>query len=270
MAYTIQATWDTSSTGLTCVLDEQGTANTSVTVSVTNLCHTAIPSSNTGVAYSKFATVFASALDSASPSGWTYTVDLTTTGSQAYYTVASTGNSFKLTFSGSGDPGTHMQNVLGYDGDIGSYGSSHQGFWIPYYLILPVHGGPSRSSGDYEPEDIAEDEEADDGTPTAIIRTQVPTYHDWFQLLEPIASVYKRKTSSSLGQGKAVAWTYQHFWEHVRADRPFLTVDFGGSGETTVHTMRAKAASFRPERNVDNYDEYWDLEFRTRIRGARL
>lgn len=268
MAYTIQATWDTSDTGLACVLDESGTATTSVTITATNLCHTAITSANTGLAYAAFATEFKSALDTASPSGWTYSVDLTTTNGQSYYTVASSGNSFKLTFSGSGDAGTHLRQVLGYDGDIGSYGSSHQGFWIPYYLIMPEHGAVSRSTGDYEPDKIAEDEEADDGTPTSVIRTQSPTYHDWSQMIEPIASVYKRKTSNALGQGKAVQWTYQHFWEHVRSDRPFLTADL--AGETTVHTMRAKGANFKPRRTTENFDDQWDLELLTRVRGDRL
>ena len=65
----------------------------------------------------------------------------------------------------------------------------------------------------------------------------------------------------------ACPWSYQHAWEHVRSggSLPFLVVE---GSDSTVHTLRADGASFRPSRFAGKDIALWSVPFKTRQLGT--
>lgn len=170
------------------------------------------------------------------------------------YTISATGT-FSVDFTSVSS--SLLGQALGFSSML-SGASSYTSTVRPFYLLTGTCGGKSQVSDDYEPDNIVETAEAEDGTTYSRSRFSAPIYQDFRLPLEPRARVFKRRAEA------AVPWTFQHFHEHVRGQEPFLLVD---DAESTVHVLRKRSAAFAPSRVVQDFDDYWDLEMNTYVKG---
>jgi hypothetical protein len=265
-AIRLDATWDTDTVGMAVELDEESVTNATVTLSTGRYCHTTIDHTTAtesvlDVSYAQLATVLQSALNTAGTH--TYAVSIVDGDEpSAFYRITATGGNFRLSFTAAGDEGEHLREALGFEGDVASYGTTHDGFWIPKYMMLPVSGGISRWSPPHEPRDTALVAESEDGGHYSVHLTTSGTYEDWVQTVEPPASVYRIHVASALGKGRAVQWTWEDFVKHVRSARPFVRI-WDGSASNTVHTLRTSASRFAPELMIADAELYYELRLDT-------
>ena len=160
--------------------------------------------------------------------------------------------------------------ILGMN-EAGSYSTSKTSDNAAWFWCAAESGGISNVSDDYEAGDIAYDAETDDGAATGIAWSKPPIYYDFAVQMETAAKTLKRSAAST------TPFTYQHLWEHVRNVHPFLVVlggTYSKSGNNPqitsatklgVHQLRAEGASWRPERVSPDYDDLWNVPFRTRL-----
>lgn len=128
----------------------------------------------------------------------------------------------------------------------------------PYFVIGTEIDAKSSASGVYEPNDIATEAEADDGSSYSVSRITAPKYEDWRFVFESRAATFKQYATSS------VPYTFEHFLEDVRAHHPFWVRN---ASESTVYRMMAKAARFKPVRETKDYDDHWHWPFDCRVVG---
>lgn len=262
--------------GVAVVVDDDGSAGEAEIASGTH-AHTSIATvedvEGNAVArysaYTAFAVVLAAALNTASTGVGTYTVTWNgTTG----YTVAYSAGNFSLSFSTvtTAAQGVLLRQILGFSGDK-SGAASYSSDARPFFVIIPTVEGRTQMTDEMEPDDLASEAVADDGTAYQVSRDSLEVWSDWRQTAETNTApstfsaagtpVYARHATS------AVPWTYQHAWRHMRlADHPFLVLDTGTS-ESAVHQIRAEGASFRPQRFAAADYDLWSLDFRTRLIG---
>lgn len=225
--------------------DGGGAHSCSVTA---NFCHVSIASVTATSGYSDFATLLQSAMNGVS-SGYTVSFSTTTLA----YTITR-GTAFTI----DGGTSAAMTAMLGTPNTGSS--TTHTSTIRPYGVVAGTVGGRSRDSGVYEVDGIAYDGEADDGSSYSVARTAAPSYLEFSIPLEPKSAVYIRSAVAS------VPWTWQHLWEHARSVEPLLVVD-SNTSESIVCKLRSDGASFKPEREVADYDDAWNIPFRTRVLG---
>lgn len=255
MALLLETGWSVDEDGQYDVTITESAGGVATTVSIASglYCHTDIQAIVAG--YDDFAGDLKAALEAASPNALTYTVTWST--SAQTYTISVSSGTVSLTFSGNN--GLRMRRVLGFSGNQ-STAASHTSDIGCFYAITCTEDGPSDVSDEYEDSDVCAEAEADDGSHDGIAWQQVAIYDDYTIKFEPLAIVFKRHASSSL------PWTHQHFFEHVRNVHPFLTRNTIAS-ENTVRYIRADQARFRPSRVVSDWDELWDIDHGTRVKG---
>src|SRR5690606_20258982 len=164
--------WDVSVIGPLTIggLDDDGGSHT-VTITNGTYAHTALTGAldveGNAVAryagYTSFAAALASAMNSASSGSGTYTV---TYSGATGYTISYSGGAFDINF---GAGGGLMKAVLGFAGDRGS-ASSYSSDVRPRFVIIPTIEGRSAVEPESEPDDIAQEGVADDGSAFQISR----------------------------------------------------------------------------------------------------
>jgi hypothetical protein len=208
---------------------------------------------------------FATALDAAMPAAYAVTWDATT----GLYTITYSG-AFSLTFPNT-TAGNNAADILGFDRNtVYSGAATYTSVRRPYYFIRSHIAGQSRQSDEYEPDGIAVDGEADDGTAYGIARLDAPTYLDWTQPFEqptpaaaisdPGNAVFRRDATA------LIPWTWQDAFEHARNFTP-IHLRSASSSAGPVVKMRAEGARFAPQRVTDDYQGLWNIPFQTRLMG---
>lgn len=227
------------------------------TISGGTHCHTDISSLVAG--YTDFAAALKTALESASPNTLTYTV--TWSQSAQTYTIAPSAGTVTLSFTADARD-VRMRRVLGFSGSQSAAAShtSDQQPWYSRQLAEP----PTDVSDEYEPGGAAEDVEGPSGAAVGLFWQGWPTYWDFTIRYEAVGDTFAHRAAS------AEVWTWDQFFRHCRNKEPFfLRNDLanGGTGENTVHFLRAEGARFVPTASYPEGDFAWDMEFLTRYKG---
>lgn len=231
-------------------------------------CHTDISSVMGSGEYTDFATAVEDALNDGA-TGTPYSV--TYTASSAIYQITYTGSSSTLTMNGTS--GTRTRLALGMTSPTNAAATATS-INRPYYHIKPAIGGRSDYSDEYEPDGIAKDSTADDGTAYQIAVDNSSIWEDWTQPgdRDSPGTAYTRSGSGTYVHSRAattlVPWSYQHFWEHLRTGHlPFYVFDDGITNGSGVYKLRADGASFHPTRWAGTDFDLWAFNFRTRLIG---
>ena len=252
MTLQLEAGWRTSVVGgMEIEIDEGGGAVT-VAIDAGSYCHTDLSSVLGTGEYSDLASELESQLNASGSLSYTYTVSYSATNMR--YTI-SAGSAFAITWSSAA--AARLRLAMGFSGSSSST-TSHSGTIRPYYVIRTLVGARSAFTDEYEADKITEGGEAEDGTPYSVSRTTAPIYSDFRVPFEAHEATHAYKATTS------VPWTWQHFFEHVRASEPFLVDD---GNEETVHVLRAGADSFTPSREVPDWDGAWNIDLATHHRG---
>jgi hypothetical protein len=247
------AGWDTSEIGTFSVV-VAGPASGTATVTAGTYAHASLASVTGTGTYTSFPTAVQTALN-AVVAGWTVTWSSTTLA----YTIAHA-SAFTLTWTGDG--GTNLRRALGFSGNVASTTSAVSDV-RPYYVIDPVVSGRTSFTDRYEPDEIVEEAVSDGGDSYAVAKDTTEGWCDWTQSMETKAATLLRSATS------AVPWTWEHFVKHCRGTHPFAV--FGDSSAGIVYKLRAESAGVSSTvrtRVVSDYDDLWNLNFRTRDLGA--
>ena len=256
MALYYLAGFDCNETPMAVVVAGPGSGTATVTTStypIGTYCYTSlVPVLGTSY-YADFAAALQSALN-AVVAGFTVVWSSTT----YLFTISHT-STFSLTFTGTS--GTNLQRALGITTNV-SGTNSYTSTVRPYYVIVPTISGRSSFTDVYESNEIVEEAVSDGGTPYGVAQDTNELYCDWMQQCESKEATLLRAAVV------ATPWTWEHFVKHCRAQHPFLVVD---GASQTVHKLRAESASFNDTtraRVTLDYDDLWNLNFRTRDLGA--
>lgn len=214
---------------------------------------------------------------------------LTTNGSTISYSAAN--RAYTLAFGASctvdfrsatlgDDSGVNLAKWLGFtashtDGAGSGYDcylsgqTSYTSNVRPYGIIIPTIQGRSDVSDEYEPDGIAMDNEADDGSAYGVSKDTSSIWLDWTQTAEtnspPSGFASDGMAVFQTAETSAVPWSYQRAFGHARDGwYPFLVVD---GSDSLVCELRAEGASFHPTRFAGKDYSLWSIPFRTRLRG---
>jgi hypothetical protein len=179
------------------------------------------------------------------------------------YTIGCVGDTFRFTSNTT----TLARRILGITTVGGAFANAFTSEFTPYYSIVATRGAWSNVSDDYEPDGQAENAECDDGTVYGIGRTTYATYFDFTAPMEPKEIVRKRDAEAT------APWTYQHAWQHIRNEYEFVTlidpvydgIALDAGTKATLHRLRKDGAAWRPARVSADYDDLWDINFRTHL-----
>jgi hypothetical protein len=200
--------------------------------------------------------------------------------SSVRYTLSATSN-FTVTWSGA--QGAAIAALLGFDSTANLTGAAtYTSTQRPRYLIVSRLAGQSQVHELYEPAGRVAYAESDNGHAFSTHPVEMPLYRDWTQPFEtlsgPTDAEYAVSSSvggtavrkRDVGAATKVVWTWQDFFEHVRATFPFLLIDratsVSGSGD--AYKMRGEGAHFDPPRITADYDGHWAIPLVTRYLGA--
>lgn len=256
MSLYIYPSWDFARIGtLTFTLDDDGVAG-DVTFSTgvyAHLDYSTVAPTVTGA----FKAALQSEMDTISGGAGTYSV--TYTAATRKYTIAYSAGNFSLAFSGAA--GTIAKNVLGFTGNK-SGAATYDSDIAVYYAIAGTEGAQTEVY-EYEPGDIADVAEGDDGSTAMIARSTAPVYYDATIPYEPKAIVYTHHVVA------ANPWTWQMFFPHIRTGNHHFAMSDSGTGDITVHRMRKDGVSFAPELVTGDkaYQEYLHIPLRTYMIG---
>ena len=259
MTVTIESGFDTNVVGTFQLVADTGAGNVTVTLPLGRYCHTSLVSVMGAGEYAALADELQNALN-ASALGGTWDVDYDP---GPVYTITCTGTTGTISGLGA-DHGTasvaRLGLAMGFTTSPGAFtdGETKTGDVRPYYVINGAVGGISNVSGDYEPDGITEDAEAEDGTSYSVSRTTAPKYSDAQIPFEPHEATHAWKATA------AVPWTWEHFHQHARGTEPFRILT---DVDDSVHKLRAGSTSFRPARVKPDWDDLWSVELKTRLLG---
>lgn len=263
---TIEAGWDFDEIGsLGIFVTEQPSAATYlISVTTGTYCHTDLTTVLGTLNYDDLAAQLQGLLTAAQVNITTWTVVWNAT-TMAYTFTASGGaqTSVDLTFDASGG-NTLGRQITGFSANQTgalTYASDVR----PYYVASVRVGAASYGTGprEFEPAGIAEGAEADDGSQFAVSRTTAPSYRDFSITTETEAATRIRSAPDGTTPGD-VPWTWQHLWQHARADEPLLIAD---GVESAVAFMRPSFATFKPRATFANFHDRFDMDFGVTIDG---
>lgn len=200
---------------------------------------------------------------------WNYSYNFST----AKITLSSsTPLGVKFTFN------SFAERVLGIVNDSTNYTTNslvYTGSYSPKFQWNTTLSEWQNQSLEYEWQTIVTEEECDDGRVYAMSNEDgIPwlsnvegnyTYRDWTHTLEEKENVFSDHTSS-LYQN-----TFEGFIKHVRSVRPFVvfqppTGQSSGSysNRQGTYKLRAEGTKFAAKPSMANFDQYWDVDFKTR------
>lgn len=221
------------------------------TITYTDGKNTHYPISSVLATVNDFALRLQTTLNANATLAGTYTVTFSAT--TCKYTIAA-----NQTFAIDIDPSGVSGRVLGFTSDK-SGAATYTSDVVPYYSRLLTVPGVSNVSDEYEAAGHSEDAYTANGDHYGVTFGTFPKFYDFTVTMEPLAAVHDYAAVSS------APWTLKHFWQHVRNRQSFLLVVPPNVG--TVHRLRADAARFTPQRVVADYNDLWNLQFQTVLRG---
>lgn len=270
MALVYQAGVDFAIAGtMTFTITDDSGGPFTVTISSGTYAPTTMASVSLASGFTSLPTAIAAAM-TATASTQTYTGGFAYATTGPRYTFSVNTGTFEITFPATA-AGTFARLVMGFTASTAQAASltSNQ---RPYYTIAALQGpsaaynavsvaGRSDYTGEYEPDGIAAMSTADSGASYMITRTTVTQYAEWTQRMEAKRAVYSYEAAST------IPWTYEHFFAHVRnGNMPFMITD-ELANEVSVWRLRAEGASFKPSREVADYDDLWSVPFRAILQG---
>lgn len=258
MTLQIFAGWDFARIGtFSLVIDDTGTTDT-IAFTEGTYAHVdmSTPLSDAGYGadlYTDFATALQTSLNASSNLAGTYTVELTK--STLIYTI-----SCDVNFSIRSSTNTVARQILGLNplNLPTTAATSYDATRTPYYAIEGAAGCRSSDSGLYEPDDIVDEDETEEGYAVSLGIGTSPKYLDFELMTEERASTFKHEASSS------TPWTFQHMFEHCRNVHPFQLED---DSDDMVLFFRDSRAHFQPRRQASDWDAIWNIPFECRHIG---
>lgn len=208
-------------------------------------------------------TLFATAIKNAMevPSALTYTV--TYVESVRGYTIHPSAGNVSLHLDAGTPAEINAAAALGFDQIEVPSASTLSSDRTTYYSLAGTVGGRGATTPEYEPDDVGDVGETDDGGSSMESRTTAPLYYDFTVPFETEATVH------NVSAVTADPWTWQRFFPHVRSgDFPFLVKD-SASAQNSVHKLRKDGMSFRPQ-NVaadESFQSYWNIALKTYLLG---
>lgn len=206
--------------------------------------------------YTAFAAALKAALEAQNGSARTYTITYNT--GTGKYTIAIDNGTVSLTFSTQAERGTNLRQAIGMTGDR-SGSQSYTSQAKCFYVIHTEYDGLREYSDDYEDIGGSHVSRSTNGKIYGVTTTGRQMLSDWVIPLEPHAATFERSAAS------AVPWTWQHFFAHCRVIVPFLMVY---DTETSCHQLREDGDAFKPRRVQEDYNDWWDIDFRTFVDRA--
>ena len=250
----ISAGWDFAKIG-SFTLHVQELDGDSRTITYTNgrYCHvdisTAVLDSSD---YGDFATRLETSLNSGGGLLLSGSYTVTYNQATAKYTIVCD-ESFRL------GTGTNLlaRDTLGIDSSPTNYGLSYTSEERCFYALIGNVAGISDDTGVYENGTAASDFEADsNAVHYGLSKASRPLYREFKIPMEPKERTYKQFATDDVS---TIPWSYEHFFEHVRAFEPFY-VNTGI--DDFACRLRARGAAFKPERVVDDWDDRWTIPFK--------
>ncbi|MCC7539224.1 MAG: hypothetical protein IT379_23580 [Deltaproteobacteria bacterium] len=175
------------------------------------------------------------------------------------YTISST-HTFSLTGTGAGS--TTAARILGLTGDTGSSASHASGRDV-WYSLASASEGLTNDSNVHEPDGVARDAVANDGTHYGVSVVTAAKQRDFVLAFNAKARTFKASETATQ------PYSLERLMEHCRTSNPFGVYDSTlGLGFGHTHFLRAGGASFRPIRRISNNDLFWDWPFQTRQIGT--
>jgi hypothetical protein len=251
MALPIEVGWDFGEIGPFSLQVTDAGGTTTITFTAGRYAHRDLSAVMGTGEYTAFSSAFAAALNADATLSGTFTV--TWNEISGFYTVARTTG----TFSTGNPSGTVAGRILGRTSAAGA-AASFTSQIRAHYSILTACGGISNVHDEYEPAGLVEGDETFGGGRSSVDEAIDLKYHDFTIPLESKAATFAYAASSD-------AWTFQHLWEHARAIEP-IYLDIDGSIQS-VHALRPEGAHFDPRREVQDWDDAFNLEFRTYLLG---
>lgn len=223
------------------------------------------PVADTGSVYASFAAYLKILLDVySSAAGDTAVWTVTWSHANLTYTISPSIGTFTAVLN------TQMRQIIGATADISVATASFTSTVRPYYVIRPNNDSWRSDRHDYEPDGIALEEETDDGDAYGLARTAGPRYFEITQLFEPMAAVYDEQASGSVPFTWYKAFkSVRHFERVLLAQAPWTqsSISYGAADIFANFRLRAKGASFRPDRHVATpaVNTYWKIPLACRL-----
>ena len=254
MTLYVYPSWDFAQIG-TMQFDFTDTSGTYAANTFTSGVYAHVDYSTVVSTVSPFAAALKALMDAA---GRTFTV--TYTAATRMYTITVDSGAWSLA-----NMNAVTQHVLGFtSASASSTGSPGviTSTCAAYYAIAGTEGAQTEVA-EYEPGDLADVAEGDDGSSAMVARSAAPVYYDATIPFEPKAIVYTHHVAA------ANPWTWQMFFAHIRTGHHHFAMVDSGSGETTVHRLRKDGTSFAPEPVTGDrsYQEYLHIPLRTYMIG---
>lgn len=218
-----------------------------------------------GSGYSDFATQLQAALNASGTAGWTVTFN-------GAYTIAKAASTITFPVNVAG---FRAAILLGYSSSkSGASAATHTSIYRPNFMCRSVLDAFSQDTNTYEQGGIMQDGVASDGTVYGVSPVSVPVLRDWTQPLEnrlpPAAGTSAGTATRTANNSLDVTMAWEGFFQQVRNRHPFLvSASASSTAGTTAYKLRADGAHFAPIRRQAEYDEYWDIPFKTRVIGTQ-
>ncbi len=260
MTVRIDAGWDVGKIGLLAIKATESVGPTVVVATVTagTFAHTDISAVTATSTYTDFATQLKTELDAVSAQTYTVTYGVTAgPGGGPGYTISIGSGTTTLEFTGFGGTsgttvaGALMAEIIGFDGNQ-STSASHTSDERPIFALLAATGCESRVIDDYEPDGVAEGDHSIGGRTFSLSDSTAIKFRDFVLMFESHAATYKRSATATF------PWTYEHMWEHVRSEQPFL---LDADNEDTVYKLRPENANVKFDRAHADHDDQSHIPF---------
>lgn len=181
------------------------------------------------------------------------------------------GRSSTFTIDWTGDAGQRMMATLGFTANL-SGSTAYTATNTPWYYMQAEIAGRTEFSDVYEPDgDVVVSESVSvTGYSRAVSDENAELMVDWLQNMESYAATFTRGRAASLSENdwEVAAFTWQALLTYLRGERLLFVYNSFLGPAWTVHKMRASAATFRPERVIEDDNTYWGVPFKTREVGT--
>ena len=162
-----------------------------------------------------------------------------------------------------------LRRLFGFAANFAGSSTSVAGGQLPTFIVEPTIDGASAASVVHETAPICNVAYSANGRSFAMGRTTSVMSREWTQQFETRAKVFKRYADDPTND-----FTYQHFFETVRAQLPFAVFDGFEDAIYSAYQFAPDADAFVAEPAVPGSADYFHLRFRTvalaRVTGLTL
>jgi len=241
-----------------------GTASYDVTIDTLVYTHVNLASVDADVHL--FSTRIKSAIEAAATlAGSAHTFTVAYDEATRFYTITPDSGTIAVSFSVAGGVTTAgalvAKHVLGRTSNSAAAATFVSNACV-YYAIATAEGA-QMDIAEYEPGDIADVAEGDDGSTAMVARTTAPMYYDCTIPYETRAAVYTHAVVAT------VPFTWQMFFAHVRTQNSVVGLKDSGLAYTVVMRMRKDGVAFVPEPPTGDksYQAYLHIQLRGYLMG---